>query len=192
MNTVNLSKNVKKLTSQRNIFLFFSVLLGGVVFLLAISLFFKKERIVILPTNGPALWIEDAQTSDTYLEKMGYFLAEMLLTRQPFDIDKKNRIILENTHPAFYHEAKRQLLQDTSNILKNDQSFFFKIERSYTQSKTQSFIVEGESLLFIGKAGETPVCADREKVKYTFGFHCENGKLLFRSLKKEALTYEKT
>ena len=191
MNTLNLNKNVQKLVTQRNIFLFFSVLLAAVVLLLAISLLFKKERVVILPTAGPALWIEDHQTSDTYLEKMGYFLAEMLLTRQPFDIDKKNRIILENTHPAFYHEARRQLIQDTTNILKNDQSFFFKTERSYTQPQTQSFIVEGESLLFIGKAGETPVCADREKVKYTFGFHCENGKLLFRSLKKEAFTHEK-
>lgn len=191
MNTLNLTKNVQKLVTQRNIFLFFSVLLSGAVLLLSISLLFKKERIVILPTTGPAFWIEDNQTSETYLEKMGYFLAEMLLTRQPFDIDKKNRIILENTHPAFYHEAKRQLYQDTQNILKNDQSFFFRVERSYTQSQTASFIVEGESLLFIGKAGETPVCADRERVKYTFGFHCENGKLLFRSLKKEALSYEK-
>ena len=187
MDTVTLQKNTKKLVKQRNIFLLFAVVLSGAVLILSLSLLFKTERIVILPTTGPSFWIEDTQTSDTYLDKMGSFLADMLLTRNPSDSDKKNRIILENIHPAFYHEAKKRLLQDKQNILKDGQSFLFKTERSFINSQAQTFIIEGESLLFIGKGGDLPVCTHKEHVRYILGFQCENGKLLFRSLKKEEL-----
>ncbi len=187
MDSTFLGTHIKKIIVQRNIFLFLSTLLCGAVVLLSILAFTKKERIVIVPTTGPSFWIEDGRVSTVYLEKMGLFLSDLLLNRNPSDVDRKNQMILEQAHPIFYHEIRRQLLQDRENILQNDQSFFFRSEKSYVDATKNCFFIEGEFLVMIGKNGQTPSCAQQEHKKYTLGFQCQNSKLLLTSLKREDL-----
>lgn len=179
-----MQKNAQKLVSQRNIFLFLSSALLLLVFLLTILLFSKNERTVIIPTVGPSFWVEEGRVSNTYLEQMGMFLADMLLNRSPADVDKKNQTILEYVHPAFYHEIRKQLVQERENIVKDDQSFLFRAERHYVDAAKGSFVIEGEFLVFVGKVGEIPACAQQERKKYNLFFECLNGKLLLKSLKK--------
>ena len=185
MDRVTLRKNVTKLVTQRNLFLFFSTVLLFVVVLLTVLLFSKSERIVLLPTTGPSLWIEEKKVSDSYLEKMGFFLADLLLNRSPADVERKNQLILEHVHPVFYHEIRKLLLQEKENIVKNEQSFFFRTERNYSDKKCETFITEGEFMVFVGKNGETARCAQSERKKFILKFQCQNGKLLLTSLKTE-------
>ena len=180
------SKN-QKLVMQRNIFLFFSAVLSIAIVLLSILLFVKKERIVIIPTIGPTLWVEESKVSDTYLEKFGSYIADLLLTRSPADVDRKNKIILEYIHPSFYHAAKKQLQQDKESIVKSDQSLLFRPARSYIDPIKQSYILEGELMVFVGKTGQKPSCAQIEPKRFTFEFHCQAGKLFLKSLKREDL-----
>lgn len=180
-----LKKGTEKLVAQRNCFLFFSAALSIAVILLSVLLFFKNERVVVVPTAGPSFWIEDKRVSSGYLEKMGYFLSDLLLNRTPADVDKKNQIILEYVHPAFYQEIRKVLSQEKENILKGQQSFFFRTERSYVDQET--FVVEGEFLVLVGKGGEAPFCAQRERKKFSLQFDCQNGKLQLTALKKEPI-----
>ncbi len=187
MDSAFLKATAQKLLVQRSIFLFFSAVLSVAVVLLALLLFFKKERVVIVPTSGPSLWIEDSRVSEGYMDKMGFFLADILLNRSPSDVDKKNQVILEHVHPMFYHEIKKQLQAERASIIKNNQSYFFRTERSYADLSTNSYITEGEFLVLIGKSGEMPCCAQRERKKYILVFQCQGGRLLLTSLKKEGV-----
>ena len=180
------SKN-QKMVAQRNILLFFSFISSIAVVLLSCLLFLKKERIVIIPTVGPSLWIEEGKTSEVYLERFGSYISDLLLTRTPADVDRKNKILLEHVHPAFYHAAKKQLWKDRESILHSNQSLLFRPSRSHIDPLKQTYIVEGELLAFIGKTGELPSCAQAEQKKFTFEFQCQNGKLLLKSLKRENL-----
>ena len=87
----------------------------------------------------------------------------------------------------FYHEIKKQLQSERAHIIKNNQSYFFRTERSYADLATNSYVIEGEFLVFIGKSGEMPCCAQRERKKYILEFQCQGGRLLLTSLKKEGV-----
>lgn len=187
MDRTTLKTNLQKLLIQRNIFLFFAVILSIGVVVLSCLLCVKKERIVIVPTAGSTFWVEDARVSDAYLEKVALYLSDLLLTRTPADVEKKNQIILEHVHPAFFHEAKKQLEQDKENIVAFNQTFLFRPGSSTIDSSKMAFILEGEMLAFIGKKGEAPSCSQVQRKKFTLGFRCERGKLLLASLQREDL-----
>ena len=184
MDSMVFKQNMSKLLGQRNSFLFLATILCITTALLSTLLFFKKERVVIVPTNGASFWIEDGRASNLYVEKMGIFLSDLLLNRSPADVVKRNQIILEHVHPSSYHEIRRQLQQEQSNILKSGQSFFFRSDRAYVDAKN-AFVVEGEFFVLVGKDGQAPYCSQKDRKKYTLRFHCENGKLLLTSLNKE-------
>lgn len=175
----------KKIVSQRNAFLLFSVVLAFTTATLSCLLFFKKERVVILPTTGSSLWLEDNKVSDSYLEKFGSYLADLLLTRTPSDVDRKNQLILKHVHPLFYHAAHQQLRQDRDTLIKSDQLLFFRKTRSFINPQDQTFTIEGDLMAFIGKSGEIPTCAQTEKKRFILGFQCQGGKLFLKSLKME-------
>ncbi len=187
MDVKNLSCNIRKLVVQRNIFLLFSILLALAVLLLSSLQFFRNEKIVIVPTSGPSFWVENSKVSSSYLESMGAFISSLLLNRSPADAEWKNKAILEHVHPAFYHEIHKQLLIDKENIIKDEQSFIFRAETCFANMSDYTFVLEGEFLVFVGKQGSRPSCAQMDKRKYTLGFRCQDNKLLLVSLKKEEI-----
>ena len=177
---------MQRLVRQRNRLYFFSAVLSLAVLLLSILLFLKKERWVIVPTQGASFWIEENRASSAYIEKMGLFLADLLLNRSPSDVDKKNKIVLEYAHPSFYQDMHKSLTQEKEAIIKGNQSFVFRPERTYVEA-TESFVIEGEFFVFIGKRGESAFCTQQGRKKYTLGFCCQHGKLLLTSLKSEEI-----
>lgn len=178
-------KNMTKLVSQRNAFLFFSALLAIAVMLQAILLCTKKERIVVIPTSGPSYWIEDQRASSVYLEKMGIFLSDLLLNRSAADVEQRNRIILQYVHPSSYQEFKSQLAREEEMVLKNGQTFFFRTYNTRVDPAATSFIIQGESDVWIEKEGAESFAVQKLEKKYTLHFRCEQGKLLLESLKQE-------
>ncbi len=185
MDIATMNINLSKVLAQRNIFLFFSALLSIAVILLACLLFVRKERVVILPTVGPSLWIEENRVSDTYLEKMGAYLGDLLLTKTPSDVERKNKILLEYVHPSFYQEVKKQLSHEKDRIIHGNQTILFRPSRSFIDPIQNTYTMEGKLLIFVGKMGETPSCAQSDEKRFTFEFQCERGKLLLKSLKQE-------
>ena len=188
MNIATLKVNLHKVMAQRNVFLFFSVLLSITVILLSCLLFVKKERVVVIPTVGPAFWVEESSVSDTYLEKMGSYLGDLLLTKTPSDVERKNKILLEYVHPSFYQEVKKQLFQEKNNMISANQTFLFRPTHSFIDAHQQTYTLEGELLIFVGKMGDSPSIAQSNRKRFIFEFLCERGKLLLKSLKQEDLS----
>jgi type IV conjugative transfer system protein TraE len=185
MDQTVLKTNLNKISRQRNSFLFFSITLSFGVLLLSVLLFTKKERIVIVPTNGTSYWIEETKVSSGYIEKMGLFLSDLLLNRSPVDVEKRNAIILQYVHPSSYHEIRKLLLQEQENILRGDQSYYFHLEKNFADVKRNAFVALGEFVVVTGKDGKSSSLSQKSRKKYTLSFSCENGKLLLTSLKKE-------
>ena len=184
----NVSKHhVNKLVGQRNHFLFFSAILSVSILVLSCLLVFKKQRVVIVPTSGISYWIEEGAASSSYIEKMGLFLSDLLLNRSPADVEKRNEILLQYVHPSAYHEIRKLLLQEQGSILKGDQAFFFRSEKTNVDPKTLRFVIEGDFYVAIGKEGKEAAFTQKSKKKYTLRFTCENGKLYLTSLKKEEI-----
>lgn len=178
---------LKRVVAQRNLLLIFTLLTSLCVFTLSLLLFSKKERLIVVPTEGRSYWVENSRASDAYVHKMGTFLADFLFNRSPADVEQKNRAILEHTHPACYHNIRKHLIAEQRGIIAQNQSFYFRPSRSYTNPETNSFITEGEILVFIGKEGEDPTCIQREKRKYTLQFECKEGRVMLVSLTKEKI-----
>lgn len=184
MDTFVLKNQMAKLVGQRNGFLLFSLVSMAAVILLCVLLCFKKERVVVVPTTGATFWVEENQVSSSYVERMGLYLADLLLNRSPADVDRRNQVILEHVHPKAFHDFKKLLRTEAEWIVEKGQSFFFQVENSRVEN--EAFIVEGESHLLLGKnRGE--VISQRERKKYTLQFKCENGRLLLTSVKKEVI-----
>jgi conjugal transfer pilus assembly protein TraE len=188
MDIMSLKVNLTKVISQRNIFLVFSILLSISVILLSSLLFLKKERIVIIPTMGPSLWVEESNVSDSYVEKMGSYLGDLLLTRTPYDVESKNKNLLEHIHPSFYQEARKQLIQEKNSIIASNQSYIFCPTRNYLIPNQKTYILEGELIIFIGKVGTIPTIAQTHQKRFILEFACERGKLLLKSLKQEDIS----
>ena len=158
MDIATLKLSLTKIISQRNIFLCFSLLLSVSTIVLSCLLLMKKERIVILPTLGPSLWVEESGVSDTYLNSLGSYLSDLLLTKTPSDVDQKNRRFLEHVHPTFYHEARRHLLQEKETLITNKQTLLFRPSSSFIDLSKTTYVIEGELLALIGKTGVSPTC----------------------------------
>ncbi len=187
MDVKNWSANVRKLVVQRNIFLLFSTILCCAVILLSSLLFFKNERIVVVPSNAASFWVENNKVSESYLEQMGVYLSDLLLNQSPSDAEWKNRAVLEHVHPVYYHEIRKQLSQDKKSIVNQSQAFVFQTEIASAHLSTQTFVLEGVSLVLVGKQGSKPACSQMVRRRYTLGFQCQNHRLLLVSLKKEDL-----
>lgn len=179
-----LKESTRRLVTQRNIFLLLSLILSIAVVLLGTLLTQKKERVVLVPLTGASIWIDDKQASQAYIEKLGTYIAELLLNRSPGDVEWKNKAILEHVHPAFYHEIQKVLLKEKEVIQKDNQSYVFQPSKSYSQENPMMYHIEGEALILVEKNGKNPVCTQRETRTYELGFKCQSGKVQLVSLKR--------
>ena len=186
MNSSNLAKNLKRLVGQRNIFLCLTIILAVTTASQGFLLMGQKQRIIIVPTNGPEFWLEESSVSSSYIEQMGVYIASLLLNRTPADVAYKNRMLLKHVHPSAYHVIRKALAQDQVRIIKQNQAYTFRSERNFVDSSSLSFTTEGDRLVLIGKANQPPTCVEQEKMKYTFQFQVQNGRLLLTSLTKES------
>ncbi|MCK4934346.1 MAG: type IV conjugative transfer system protein TraE [Simkaniaceae bacterium] len=187
MDAHSLKNNICKLVQQRNIFLCFSLLSITASLVLAILLFNKNEKVIVVPTIGASFWIENTQTSSTYLENMGTFLSDLLLNRSPADVEWKNKTLLSHIHPAYYHEISQILKEEKTNILKQNQSIVFRPLRSFVDTASKQFIIEGERLVLVSQSKKLGNCAQQDKKRYILGFQCENSRLSLISLKQEEI-----
>ncbi len=186
MDSFNFKGHLLRITNQRNVFLFISCLLSVAIILLSVLLYKKQERVVIVPTAGSSFWIEEGQTSSGYLESMGVYLSDLLLNRSPADVEWRNKKVLLHIHHSFYHQAKKHLEEERETLFKHKEaSVVFRPSASYVDSKKQTFFIEGERLVLVGKEGKEASVAQRDKQRYVLGFKCENSRLYLTSIKKE-------
>lgn len=187
MDTTSFNHKISKVKAERRLFLTLSFILAISLILLTLLLCFKKERIVILPSQGPSLWVEEGRVSETYLEQVGAYLSDLFLTRTPSDVDYKNKILLQHVDPSFYHELNKMLFQEKEEITASSKTLLFTTSRAWVDVTCSSYTIEGELTTFIRQAGRDLKVAETSHKRFTFIFSCQRGRLLLKTLQQEQL-----
>lgn len=184
MDTNQFTLNIKKLTRQRNSAYTLIILMALSLLFTSAAAFFKKERVVVVPTLGEPYTL--ASNDEVYLEKMGVFLSNLFLNRSPVDASWRNRNILKHTAPIFYHDLKHRLDQECEFMSENkEQAFIFYPHKSEADIKTLSFTTEGNRVVFVGKDGSKTHISQQDEKRYRFGFIRNGDQLLLASIKME-------
>ena len=123
MDTHLQEKHQKRLISQRNIFLVFSLFLLFTTSLLSFLLIKKEIRTVFIPAHGQMFWVEDSRVSRSYLENMGTFVAELLLNRSAESSQLRNNTLYPHVDPSFIGSLKKALQDDQKSLQAKGQSY---------------------------------------------------------------------
>jgi len=180
-------KHQKRLVSQRNVFLMFSIVLLFSVVVLLLLLTKKEIRTVFIPAHGQTFWVEDARVSRSYLENMGSFVSELLLNRSAESSSLRNKTLYPHVDPSFIEPLKRALREDQKTLQERGQSYVFYPEVTTSDLDRCIFWVEGDLITFAAKSGNLSKIADKTKRRYRLSFNCQAGRLFLTEFTKEAI-----
>jgi len=175
--------NIRALLHQRNILFPICLLLGLSQFVSIIFLFNKKERIVIVPASvDKTFYIESNVVSPTYLEQMGLFFSQLILSKSTESAAKQREVVLRHTLPRFHGSIKEQLIEEEKHLNKEGGSYHFYPVSTEIITGKNIVIITGERISLIG---ERIVAKEREK--YTISFVCQNGRLYISGFSGEKI-----
>lgn len=113
------SESLEKLIKQRNAFLVLSLGMMLANILTASLLFFKNERIVIVPAYfKQTFWTEGELVSDSYIEEMSLFFTKLMLDTTPDSHKYRRDVILRYVAPKYYHELEKKLIAEAERLYK--------------------------------------------------------------------------
>lgn len=180
MNEIIRENTLRALTLQRNIFLAIVFLLLLVMLVLSILLFRKTERVIVLPAVvEKEFWVEGANVSATYLEQMGCFIGDLLLTRSPASADMQLTILMRQISPEFLPILSNKLAAELTKLKKDNASYVFFRTKAVVDPYSLSVTLEGDRTLFLG---DKVLSTSRES--YRFGFTNFGGRLLLASVER--------
>jgi conjugal transfer pilus assembly protein TraE len=163
-----LDKSTEYLRFQRNIFAALTILLALVLVLMSTFLFFKHERIVIVPpTIEKEFWVDGKQVSPTYLEQYGYFLGQLLLGKSSQSAPSQRNILLRHTDPSFSGLLRNKLVEEEEVLKKQNASYTFYPVSITANSERHEVLIEGDRVFYVsGKQ----VSSEREAYLLSFKF----------------------
>jgi conjugal transfer pilus assembly protein TraE len=127
-----------KLTAENKLFKNIFIILTALIIFLSISLVqvSKKQRIIVLPPRvDKEFWVSEKEVSNTYLEQIGTYIAELTMNVSPKNVDLNfDKVIpFASTDPQITEELKKELLNQ-ANAIKKDYIY-------------QSFYIDGVSVI---------------------------------------------
>lgn len=151
MNAELLLRNIQYLKFQRNAFLAISFCLAVSLIAISFFLFFKQERIVVVPQNiDKAIWVQGSKVSPSYLEQQSLFLSQLLLNKTPQTVKDQNLQLLRFASPEFYGDLKEKLEQEQKKILEQGASFVFFLKTSEVFLDKMQVKLTGERQVYLG------------------------------------------
>lgn len=169
------------LRKQRDILFWTGAVLSVTQLMTLGVLFFKKERVVLIPpvVNQP-VWIDGYAVSPTYLEQMGVFLGQLLLSNSVQSLQGSRDMLLRFVHPSVYTHFRQHLIAEEAHLQKQQGSYHFDICNATTDVKTNSVLLEGDRASYIA---DRRIDQAREAYRLTFKF--SNGRYLLTGCTKE-------
>jgi conjugal transfer pilus assembly protein TraE len=180
MNDLIREHTLRSLTVQRNMFLAIMCALLILSLVLALLLFRKNERIVVLPAVvEKEFWVEGNAVSPSYLEQMGCFVGDLLLTRSPASSDMQLAILMRQTDPSFAPLLRSKLNAELAKLSKDNASYVFFRTKVVVDPDHSNVTLEGDRTLLLN---EKILSTTRER--YRLGFTNFGGRLLLASIEK--------
>ena len=122
----------KRLTNyeyQRNVLLGLNGVLLVLSLILSICLFFKRERIVVLPPEvRREFWIEGNRFSPEYLEEMAAYFLHLSLDVNQSTLPYNTEILMRYADSATCNYLRDKYERDIQKLKKNDASTNFEIK----------------------------------------------------------------
>lgn len=151
MNNIIRESTIRGLTVQRNVFItiIFILLIANLFF--GILLFRKTERIVVVPAVvEKEFWVDGGgSVSASYLEQIGCFVGDLLLTRSPSSADVQLNILMRQTAPTFAPLLSSRLESELLKLRKDNASYVFFKTKVIVDPQKLSVFLEGERTLFL-------------------------------------------
>lgn len=180
MNEIIRENTLRALTVQRNVFLAIVFILLLLSVILSMLLFGKAERVIVIPAVlEKEFWIEGTNVSPAYLEQIGCFVGDLLLTRSPASADMQLNILMRQTAPEFSAILSSKLSAELAKLKKDNTSYVFFRTKVIVDPAKQCVILEGDRTLLL-----------RDKVlsntheSYRLGFANSGGRLLLASIER--------
>ena len=169
-------KKLSSLQVQRNVFLGLSSSLLAIVILLTVLLFFRNERIVILPPElKQSFWVEGNRFSPAYLEEQGLYFSHLLLDVSESNILFQGEVLLRYVDPKVYGDFKTKLLEEEKRLKKDNLSVTFAPVDCEVYPENLRVDITGD---LNGYVGAKKVTTSRET--YRLEFSNQKGRLFLK------------
>ncbi len=177
----NLAK--KRLTNfeyQRNMLLGLTATLLLLLMILSLSLFFKSERVIVLPPEvRREFWVEGNRFSPEYLEEMAMYFIHLSFdvnqTTLPYNTEILSRYA--DVETANYLRTKHE--KDIKKLKNNDASTTFEVQEVVVYPDRNVVQVSG----LLNKYVSNRKISDSRDI-YEVRFKTYRGRLFFKSIKK--------
>ncbi len=177
----NLAK--KRLTNfehQRNMLLGFSSVLLLIMLVMSLCLFFKSERVIILPPEvRREFWSEGNRFSPEYLEEMAIYFVHLSFdvnqTTLPYNTEILSRYA--STQAASYLRSKYE--KDIKKLKKNNASTTFEVQEVVVYPERNVVQVSGLMNKYVG----AHKIKDSKDI-YEVHFEIHRGRLFFKKMKQ--------
>lgn len=121
------------------------------------TIYFQEnyEKVILLPPKlERSVWVQGSDVSDSYLEQMAVYIAELSLSYHPDNVDYRVQQFLRYTDPTAYGELAKGLQSDAVSIKRNRVSAAFypksvrlrPTDRKALVTGIQTRMVGGESM----------------------------------------------
>jgi len=181
MNIENYNITLRNLSFQRNALLFFSAFLAVSTLLLSISHFFKNEKTIVVPPEiRSEFWVDSTGFSPSYLEQIGLYIGQLILSKSSESADKQRGTVLKHTHPQFAGFLNKKLTEEASRIQKEGISYvFFPLEVRVRLEKKE-VLISGERVSYLN---DRKLSSNKEE--YLLSFTYSGGRLLLSGIKSQ-------
>ncbi|MGE3556308.1 MAG: type IV conjugative transfer system protein TraE [Candidatus Obscuribacterales bacterium] len=169
------------LTFQRNLLAVTTVMLALTTVVLSCFLFAKQERVVVVPpVVDRAFWVESKAVSPTYLEQMGTFLSQLLLSKSTASAGQQRTILLRHTDPDFAGTLRKKLFTEEEELKKQNASYVFYPHTVQANPDKLQVLLQGDREYYI--SGDR---ISHAKAGYLLTFRYTGGRILLTSIEEQ-------
>lgn len=165
--------------------LFLKLITAGLVGLLlllgfaVVSLIGEDRQTMVPPTIDKTFWVNKKRVSPEYLEQMGYFIGQLVLSATPDNVEYQTKVLLQYACPSAYGKLKTDQAV-AGNALKRDSiSTLFNTRLIQVDEKTLKAALTGTMTTWVSNK-KAP---DYAKT-YLGKFEYQNGRICVADFKE--------
>jgi conjugal transfer pilus assembly protein TraE len=116
-----------------------------------IVLMSSHEKVIVTPPAiTQSFWVKGSSVSASYLEQMGQFYADLLLTFSPDSFRARKDLVLRYTDPAYHGALDAQLTADLDRISRDRISEVFYPANTRVRLDALEVAISGDLITYVG------------------------------------------
>ena len=174
------TKRMTNYEYQRNVLLGLSGVLLILLLILSLCLFFKKERVIVLPPEvRKEFWVEGNRFSPEYLEEMAAYFLHLSLNVNQSTLPYNTEILMRYADSSTCSYLRDKYEKDIKKLKKNDASTMFEIKELTVYPDQNTVRAEGTLNRYIGSK-----MIKSSQETYEVKLKTYRGRLFFQKIKR--------